>query len=356
VVAELVVRGARKTYPARPHPVAALGGLDLTVPAGTIAAILGPSGCGKTTLLRAIAGFDVLDAGEISIRGRTVVGPGTYLPPERRSVGVVPQEGALFPHLSVAENIGFGLARRHRARRVDELLDLVGLPGHARRMPHELSGGEQQRIALARALAGEPDLVLLDEPFSALDAGLRITLREDVRETLRRAGTTAVLVTHDQEEALSVADLVAVMRKGVVVQAADPITLYREPVDLGVARFVGDSVLLTADFDGDHAQTALGRLPLIHRVDGRCGTVLVRPEQLALDATPAAGIGADVLGVTFFGHDALVRLRVSGTPGGPPVEVAARLHGQQVPRPGDGVAINVCGRVAGFADPLAATA
>ncbi|MET0711925.1 MAG: ABC transporter ATP-binding protein, partial [Jiangellaceae bacterium] len=201
-MSELVVRGLEKSF----GSVRVLDELDLVVPAGRLAAVLGPSGCGKTTLLRVIAGFESADRGTVVLHGAQVAGPGVHVPPERRRVGVVPQEGALFPHLTVAGNVGFGLTRaERRAGRIGELLDLVGLGGFGHRMPYELSGGQQQRIALARALAPEPALVLLDEPFNALDTGLRAAIREDVRSALRAAGATAVLVTHDQEEALSMA-------------------------------------------------------------------------------------------------------------------------------------------------------
>ena len=204
------------------------------MPSGSLAAVLGPSGCGKTTLLRIIAGFLRADAGTVTVGGRTLSGPGVHLPPERRRIGIVPQEGALFPHLSVARNISFGLTGldRARSRRTEEMLGLVGLAGYGDRMPHELSGGQQQRIALARALAPEPQLVLLDEPFNALDSALRAGVRADVRAALRATGATAVLVTHDQQDAFT-ADLVAVVRDGRVAQCDTPQELYRHPADLG---------------------------------------------------------------------------------------------------------------------------
>jgi len=241
-MADLTVRGVRKSY----GPVRALDGLDLDVPAGALTAVLGPSGCGKTTLLRCVAGFERVDAGEILVGTRLVAGPRLHAAPERRRVAVVPQEGALFPHLSVAGNVAYGLSRaQRRAGRVEEVLALVGLAGYGDRMPHELSGGQQQRVAVARALAPRPPLVLLDEPFSALDASLRAEVRHDVREALRADGATAVLVTHDQGEAMSEADQVAVMRAGRIVQAGSPGEIYGDPADAWVADFVGAAVLLS---------------------------------------------------------------------------------------------------------------
>ena len=238
--------GVRKAFGRR----TVLDGIDLVVPTGGITSILGPSGGGKTTLLRLVAGFDRADAGTIAIHGDVVDGVGRPVPPHRRHVGCVPQEGALFPHLSVGGNVGFGLPRgRDRAVRVAECLELVGLPGTEQARPHELSGGQQQRIALARAIAPRPRLVLLDEPFSSLDAGLRAQVRTEVCDAVRRAGATAVLVTHDQEEALSVSDAVAVLLDGRIRQHADPLTLYRAPADLDVARFVGEAVIAEMQTD-----------------------------------------------------------------------------------------------------------
>src|SRR5690606_36550339 len=259
------------------------------------------------------------------VGSRIVAGSGVHVPPERRRVAIVPQEGALFPHLSVAGNIRYGLTRAQvRAGRVDEVLELVGLAGYGDRMPHELSGGQQQRVAVARALAPRPPLVLLDEPFSALDAGLRGDLRRDVREALRADGATAVLVTHDQAEALSMADQVAVMRDGVIVQAGTPAEVYGAPVDTWVAGFVGEAVLLPARLDADRARTALGDLPVAAAPTappaGRA-TVLVRPEQVELSAgADSGGVFATVTRRDYFGHDALLTLRLDDGP-----EVSARL-------------------------------
>jgi iron(III) transport system ATP-binding protein len=317
-MASLTVRGVHKRY----GSVRALDGVDLAVPAGALTAVLGPSGCGKTTLLRCVAGFERIDAGEIMVGDRRVAGgSGGYVPPERRRVAVVPQEGALFPHLSVAGNVAYGLDRAaRRSGRAEEVLDLVGLAGFGARMPHELSGGQQQRVAVARALAPRPTLVLLDEPFSALDAGLRAELRRDVREALRADGATAVLVTHDQGEALSMADQIAVMRAGRIVQSGTPGEVYGDPVDSWVAGFVGEAVLLPATVHDGRARTVLGEFAVPGVASGPA-TVLVRPEQLEVlaDAAPDL-IGAVVARQDFHGHDALLALELDA--GG---RVAARI-------------------------------
>jgi iron(III) transport system ATP-binding protein len=352
-VKRLEVRGLRKSFGNTP----VLRGMDLDVPSGALAAVLGPSGCGKTTLLRVVAGFERADAGEISIGGRVIASATTDVPPERRRVGVVPQEGALFPHLSVAANVAFGLPRRggepgrRRRERVAELLALVGLADLADRMPSQLSGGQQQRVAVARALAPDPDVVLLDEPFSALDAGLRAAVREDVRSALNATGATGLLVTHDQEEALSTADLVAVVRDGTVVQSAAPQQLYRAPRDLDVATFVGEAVVLPAYATGAVASTPLGHLPLLHGpvTESTPGQVVVRPEQVRM-VTAGTGVPARVVGTAFYGHDASVRLQVPG-PDGRPVLVSCRTQG---PLPvDDEVGLEVDGPVSFFAAPVA---
>ncbi|MFD9033443.1 ABC transporter ATP-binding protein [Streptomyces sp. NPDC059567] len=310
---ELEVRQVVKAYgPGAP----VLDGLDLAVPGGALAAVLGPSGCGKTTLLRVIAGFLKADAGTVTVASRLLGGPGVHLPPERRRIGIVPQEGALFPHLSVARNVAFGLSDLDRSAgrvRVGEMLDLVGLPGYGDRMPHELSGGQQQRVALARALAPRPHLVLLDEPFSALDSGLRGAIRAEVRAVLRESGATGLLVTHDRQEALSTADVVAVLREGRVAQCATPEELYHRPLDPWLASFVGDAVLVPGTADKDVATTALGRIPLAAVPAGRReGLVLLRPEQLRLAEPDGADAEGVVTDVRFFGHDALVTVAVVG--------------------------------------------
>jgi iron(III) transport system ATP-binding protein len=345
-VSRLEVRGLHKAFGA----TQVLRGVDLEVPSGALAAVLGPSGCGKTTLLRVVAGFEVADAGSVLLGGQEVAGDGVCLPPERRRVGVVPQEGALFPHLSVADNVAFGLRRRDRRRRerVEEMLALVGLAGYGARMPAQLSGGQQQRVAVARALAPEPDVVLLDEPFSALDAGLRVSVREDVRAALHAAGATAVLVTHDQEEALSTADVVAVMRDGVVVQADTPQRVYRAPGDVQVATFVGEAVVLPAQVTDGVATTPLGRLPVLRGEPGACGRgrVVVRPEQLRV-VRAGRGVPATVTGTVFYGHDASIRMQVAGEHGAT-LPVVCRTQG---PLPeGDQVGVEVAGPVSFFPD------
>jgi len=285
-------------------------------------------------MLRVVAGFERPDAGEVSLGDKTVVGRGVFVPPQHRKVGLVPQEAALFPHLDVERNVGFGLPRSERSARVAELLELVGLPGYQKRRPQELSGGEQSRVALARALATRPSLILLDEPFAALDAGLRSEVRNDVRRVLRETSATGVLVTHDQEEALSIADRVAVMRAGRVIQQATPIDLYSKPADLHVARFVGDAVELAAVSEGGVAQTVLGAIAVRDSLSGR-GVVLLRPEQLELHES---GVTGSVLDIVFHGHDALVRVAL------PTLEVVLRVVTPVSVRVGDVVGVQVRGQ------------
>ncbi len=262
--------------------VVAVDDVSLEVRSGEFLGVLGPSGCGKTTLLRLVAGFERPDAGGIEIDGRVVAGPRRHLPPEERRIGMVFQESALFPHLDVAANIGFGLPRRGRETRVAELVALVGLAGLQQRMPHELSGGQQQRVALARALAPDPALILFDEPFSSLDATLRAQLRGEVRDILRAAGATTLFVTHDQSEALEISDRVAVMRAGRIEQISTPDELYLRPVNRFVAGFVGEANLLPGEVRHGEVQTLVGRFRAgtDALADGARAEVLLRPEQL----------------------------------------------------------------------------
>ena len=286
-------------------------GVDLRVARGDLTALLGPSGCGKTTLLRAIAGFERPVGGSIFIHGETVAGDGHWVPPERRRVGMVFQDGALFPHLSVRRNVEYGVSGRPDGdERVARALEMTGLAALADRYPDELSGGQQQRVALARALAPGPRVVLLDEPFGALDAALRDRLRGEVREVLRAAGATAVLVTHDQEEALSIADRVAAMRRGRILQVDPPEEIYRRPASLEVAEILGGGRLVPAVVEGGCCRCLLGAV----RYDGGGGQgrLLVRAEDLVeLPAEAPDGIPAVIEERRFFGHDVLDRVRLA---------------------------------------------
>jgi iron(III) transport system ATP-binding protein len=324
-----------------------LRGIDLMVPEEGLTAILGPSGCGKSTLLRLIAGFDTPDSGEILFGEQLVCASGRCVAPQRRRVGYVPQEGALFPHLDVADNITFGLRARERraGSRVAELLALVGLdPVVRRRFPHQLSGGQQQRVALARALAPGPSLILLDEPFSSLDAGPREGTGRAVVAALKSTRTTAVLVTHDQAEALSLADQVAVMRNGTLAQVGTPHEVYRAPADLGVAGFVGAAVVVEAEVVNGSASSDLGPLHVLSGYGGARACLMVRPEQIELAGSSKAGVDARVLEVSFFGHDAAVHLQIlsSGR------LVTARVSGSSVPATDALVHVSVTGPVAAY--------
>ena len=358
-MAELRCRGVGKSYGAR----LVLSGVDLVVPEGTLTAILGASGSGKTTLLRLIIGFIAPDEGRIEVGGAVVAEARVqHLPPERRAVGYVAQEGALYPHLDVAGNVGFGLPRAERkaGRRIDEMLDLVGLGrDYASRLPHELSGGEQRRVALARALAPRPRLVLLDEPFSGLDAALRVETREAVLHALAEEGTTAVLVTHDQAEALSMGREVAVLRDGRLVQTATPSRLYAAPADLEVARFVGEAVVIPG-------QAARRTRPVRARnvADRRRGRRGCRPRRdpPRADRRPplpdgsvtddcATQVRCRVTGCTYYGPETLVRLTPVGTglddgAGTDAPVVTAKVFSHRAPRVGELVALDVSGPVA----------
>jgi len=299
-----------------------LTGVDLAVEAGTITSILGPSGSGKTTLLRVICGFERAQAGSVSIDDEIVDDATHFVAPERRRIGYVPQEGNLFPHLTVAGNVRFGLDRTPESKqRVRELLEMIGLADRARSFPHQLSGGQQQRVALARALAVRPRLVLLDEPFASLDLSLRASVRTDVLAILRTAGATALLVTHDQDEALSMSDRVAVIRDGVIAQLDSPRAVYNRPADADLAHFIGEVNLLAGRYDGErHVITALGRLELTTGSQpadaGSAATVMVRPEQILLSAAADRPDACEVVDHEFYGHDAIVRLkpRAAATP------------------------------------------
>ena len=302
------LRGVSKSF----GPVRAVRQLELEVRRGELLAVLGPSGCGKTTLLRLIAGFERPEGGSITVGDEIVAGPACFVAPERRRIGMVFQDYALFPHLSVEANVAFGLERRAREERralTRRTVELVGLQHKSARFPHELSGGERQRVALARALAPEPEVVLLDEPFSNLDATLRAGLRREVELILRDAEATALLVTHDQEEALSLADRLAVMRDGRLVQVGAPEEVYARPAGRWTAQFVGEVNVLSGVARGRGVDTELGRFDLPGPASGAVH-VAVRPEQL--DLRPDGHGNAEVVGREFRGHDVLYRLRHEG--------------------------------------------
>ena len=305
--------------------VVAVDSVDLDIEQGELVALLGPSGCGKTTTLRLIAGFEAPDAGDVRIGEQDAAGPGRWVAPERRRVGMVFQQLALFPHLDVAANVAYGLrgTKGAKAARVEALLDLVGLQGYGGRYPDELSGGQAQRVALARALAPEPDVVLLDEPFSSLDVSLRADVRREVRTILAAAGATALLVTHDQDEALAFGDRVAVMLAGRLAQMGSPEEVYRRPATPAVAEFLGDANLLPGEVRAGRLETVLGSLPLVAGAE-RDGPAwgLVRPEDLDLEE--ASEGEATVADVEYYGHDQLVTVALeSGT------LLRARLHARR---------------------------
>ena len=318
--------------------------ISLTVAAGSTTAVLGPSGGGKTTLLRAIAGFVRPTTGRITIGGRVLTDGTTQIAAERRGVGYVRQDGALFPHLDVTGNILFGRPRRQRRQTsaVGPLLELVGLhPDLAHRRPDQLSGGQQQRVALARALARDPHVVLLDEPFSSLDTSLRAATRAATKRALAERGATALLVTHDQAEALSFADQVAVLINGHLAQVGTPTQVYTSPADLRLAQFLGDPVELPGHATKKVADCALGRVVVATPTDGSV-TVVLRPEQVGLvpisvrSDSPVAVVKA----ITFHGPYALVELRIEEPT---PASVRARVSSDRLPTIGDRVGITVHG-------------
>lgn len=314
----------------------AIKDLTLDVEKGEFLTLLGPSGCGKTTTLRLIAGFEKPDAGSICINGTPVATDGRFVPAEKRNIGMVFQDYALFPHLNVFDNVGFGMKgrKKDKRKRVDEMLLLVGLDGYGKRMPYELSGGQQQRVALARALAPNPDLLLLDEPFSNLDAALRVQVRAEVRQILRAANTTTVFVTHDQEEALSLSDKVAVIFHGDLQQVGAPSDLYTRPTTRDVASFIGEANFLPAQAYGTRAHSALGELRLLKAQEGEID-VLIRPDMLHLLPTDE-GTPATVIWREYYGHNQRLGLRLQdGT------ELIARADTQIVYQRGQNVRVSV---------------
>jgi len=331
----LELQGVTRRYGA----VTALDAVSLAIGEGGRTAIVGPSGSGKTTLLRLVAGFEAPDAGRILLGGEILADGPRAVPAHRRGVGVVMQDGALFPHLTVAENIGFGIGQGlpDRADRIARLMQMVGLDlAMLPRRPDALSGGQQQRVALARALARQPRLMLLDEPFSALDTALRASTRKAVADLLQAAGITTVLVTHDQAEALSFADHVAVMGAGRVLQAGTPQELYLRPANAMIATFLGDAAILRA----------LGRLAVDDPDRHGAGTIMLRPEQIALvPGIAGEAVAAEVAGVDFGGAVCTVTLRVGGT------TLALRQPGIGLPAVGTHVRIAVTGPAHVLAEP-----
>ena len=325
--------------------VPAVQDLSLVVEEGSLVALVGPSGCGKTTTLRLIAGFETPDRGAVAIRGRPMSSSGRVVAPEHRRVGMVFQDYALFPHMTVQQNVEFGVPRGHaRAMRVNAVLELVGLTDNVSRFPHQLSGGEQQRTALARALAPNPAVVLLDEPFSNLDAGMRARVRSEVRQILKDAGTSAVFVTHDQDEALSLADQVGVMIGGRILQVGPPEEVYGRPDSVEVAAFVGDVNVLAGEAHGPRVATELGVLSAEPAGQGPV-RVLVRPEAVQLQSVGPQYDGPllQVVAKEFYGHDQVLQLRLSSG-----ALIRVRLGPSPSPELGAAVAATVQGPVLVF--------
>ena len=357
----LEISGLHKHY----GPVAALAGVDLSVVSGSRTAIVGPSGCGKTTLLRLIAGFEAPDQGRITLDGEVLAKDGSAVPAHRRGIGVVAQDGALFPHLTIGDNIGFGMGRGEdkRAERIAELAYIVGLDkAILKRRPHQLSGGQQQRVALARAMAMKPRLMLLDEPFSALDTGLRASMRKAVAELLEAAGITTILVTHDQAEALSFASQVAVMRDGKFSQVGTPRELYLKPKDRMIAEFLGDAIILPAKISGGFAYSPLGRIAVDTSDSRDVVRIMLRPEQIALKRTSREGMSGtpdmlfgEVTESEFAGSMCTVAVRLLNS--ADPPDAAAigntplvlRKPGMDAPAVGEIVRLTVSGKAHVFA-------
>ncbi len=287
----------------------AVAGASVTVAEGETLALLGPSGCGKTTLLRLIAGLARADAGSVDLAGQTLTGPGIHTPPEIRKVGMVFQDWALFPHMTVLDNVAYGLPRAEKAEGARRALALVGLADLGERYPHELSGGQAQRVAVARALAPQPRVLLLDEPFSNLDTEFRVALRSEVAGLMRDVGMTAIFVTHDQEEAFVVGDQVAVMRNGLVLQQGTPTDVYEYPATPWLASFVGEANLLAGDAAGGWATTPVGDIMLNTSESGPC-RVVVRPEHLLIGNGDAGVVSA----IEFYGHDTSYRVELPAGP------------------------------------------
>lgn len=362
----LVIRQVKKSFGA----ARVLQNIDCVVNQGEVVSLLGQSGCGKTTLLRLIAGFDCPDSGSISLAGRVVADRYICMPAEKRHIGYVPQEGALFPHLNVYDNIAFGLHKSaQRDKIVNDMLELAGIGELRACLPQQLSGGQQQRVALARALAPSPRILLLDEPFNALDANLRSSICQDVMTLLRHVGATVVLVTHDQHEAFVSSDRVAVMREGRIVQIDHPVRLYQQPIDLRTASMVGDTVLLNGHVVAGGIQTRLGVIPSTNLAHSGCRTVclMLRPEQLHL-VSPEHAVRARIVQIGFHGHYSNIHAileppetldvtfnanSVLGpSPCAEPTELLLRSHGPSKYQVGDLVGIHVSGAGMSYATAI----
>lgn len=324
----------------------AVDNISLSVPEGSRTAIVGPSGSGKTTLLRMIAGFEFPDSGSITLNGTPLVNESIAVPAHQRMIGYVPQDGALFPHMTVAANIGFGLSgsAASKQQRIDELMEMVALDNRMLpRWPHELSGGQQQRVALARALAQRPKLMLLDEPFSALDTGLRASMRKAVAKLLSDAGVTTILVTHDQAEALSFANQLAVMRQGKLIQAGPPMDLYLRPRDEETAHFLGDAVVFPATVESGWATCELGRVPVANAGFKGAAQIMLRPEQIELSICEQSTLGC--LGIVtdsdFGGNACMLTVRLKNASSNR--ELLVRSLSVHAPAVGSTVRITVTG-------------
>jgi iron(III) transport system ATP-binding protein len=341
LTAEAVIRlnNVTKSY----DHITAVDDLSLTIGQRTFTVLLGESGCGKTTTLRLAAGLERPERGEIWVNDRLVAGENRWVAPEQRQIGMVFQDYALFPHLTVSDNIAFALntmPKQQRQRRIDNLLALVGLEGRGGRYPHQLSGGQQQRVALARALAPSPAILLLDEPFSNLDAGLRKVMREEVLGILRQTGATTLFVTHDQEEAMRLADEIAILHQGKILQMGSPDQLYRQPLTPDIARFLGEVNFIPGAARGEVVETALGVLPLAYPVYGQA-QVMIRPEAFTL--LPDADANADVTDTRYFGHYRSIRVRHRSG-----LLLEAKVWAHNLFQIGDAVRLSVQGDVVAF--------
>ncbi len=337
---DIELRGITKTFPGADQP--AVCDINLSVEKGRIITLLGPSGCGKTTLLRIIAGFERPEQGEVFLAGRKVMGENTWVSPEQRGVGMVFQDYALFPHLTVSQNIGFGYKGSDKRERVRDVLELVNLSGYEKRYPHQLSGGQQQRVALARALTRKPVVVLLDEPFSNLDADMRVQMRIEVKRILKEAGTTAIFVSHDQKDALAISDQVVIINEGVIQQIGTPRDIYQHPSNAFVATFVGQSNLLKGvmAYDAQSVITDVGSFPCSHTHGHPAGAevyISLRPDGLEL--SPDGDIQGRIKAFTYTGesYDAVIAVET----GDGFHDLLVHIHPEEVIAIGDWVAFKV---------------